>query len=226
MNVDSDLEFYVYWFSEKQIATVIVPSTNEDPEFGFKFATDNLYRRVFIKNVKKKSCASSIFKTTKSFNNNMRGAFLTHINNNPVFSEADAVAQLKTLQDQGVEKFSITFAPERPITGKKLKRAIDDYHYFVPGTTKKVKGNHFEEPATDMDAVDDGSTRYHVGTIVYKVFAKTEYKGTVTGYDPSRKLYHVIYMKMMILRTTITMKYVISRSVLSQCQKDTANQRR
>lgn len=82
---------------QKQITTVTVPSTNEDTKSGFEFATNDLYRRIFIKNVEKKSCASSIFKTTKSSNNNIRGAFLTHINNNPVFSEANAVAHLKTL---------------------------------------------------------------------------------------------------------------------------------
>ena len=60
-------------------------------------------------------------------------------------------------------------------TAKKLRRAIDDYHHFSPGTTKKIKSKHIEEPAEDMDAVDDNSTRFHVGTPVFKVFGKVEH---------------------------------------------------
>ena len=35
--------------------------------------------------------------------------------------------------------FSITYALERKLTGKKLKRAIDDYYDLSPGTTKSIK---------------------------------------------------------------------------------------
>ena len=83
--------------------------------------------------------------------------------------------------------------PERPITGKKLWHAIDNYHQFSPGTTKKVKSKHLEEPANDMHDVDDNSTRFHVGTIVFKVFGKVEHRGKVTGFDPVNKLYHIVY---------------------------------
>ena len=71
-----------------------------------------------------------------------------------------------------MKEFSITFAPERPITGKKLWHAIDDYHHLSPGTTKKVKSKHLEEPADDMRDVDDNSTRFHVGTIFLQCLAK------------------------------------------------------
>ena len=99
--------------------------------------TDELHKRVYISNASKKSTASPIYKSKNGFRNNLRGAFLTHINHTPVFSKLDAIKQLKLLKDRGVQEFSITFAPERPITGKKLRRAIDDYHHFSPGTTKR-----------------------------------------------------------------------------------------
>ena len=67
------------------------------------------------------------------------------------------------------------FASEQPVTGKKLCHAIDDYHHFSPGTTKKVKSKHIKEPTEDIQAVDDGSTRFHVGTPVFKVFGKVEH---------------------------------------------------
>ena len=92
-----------------------------------------------------------------------------------------------------MKEFFITFAPERPITGEKLWYAIDDYHYFTPGTTKKVKSKHIEEPTDDIADVDDNSTRFHVGTVVFKVFRKVEHRGKVVGYDPVTKLYQIVY---------------------------------
>ena len=83
--------------------------------------------------------------------------------------------QLKLINDRGVKEFSITFALEQPITRKKLRHAIDDYHHFSPGTTNKIKSKHVEEPADDMDAVDDNFTRFHVGIVVFKVFGKVEH---------------------------------------------------
>ena len=83
----------------------------------------------------KESTASSIYKSKNGFRNNLKGAFLTHINDLPVFSKPDAVKQLKLLKDRELKEFAVTFAPEQPITGKKLCHAIDEYHHFSPGTT-------------------------------------------------------------------------------------------
>jgi hypothetical protein len=101
--------------------------------------------------------------------------------------------QLKSLQDQGVFKFSVTFAPEKKLLGKELKKAMDDFHHFTPGTTKRIKSRPSSEPPDDINTVDDGSTRYHVGTTVYKTFSDEEFKGKVTGYDSSSQLYHILY---------------------------------
>lgn len=38
------------------------------------------------------------------------------------------------------------FAPEQPITRKKLRLAIDKYNHFCPETAKKIKSNHAEKP--------------------------------------------------------------------------------
>ena len=93
----------------------------------------------------------------------------------------------------GMEEFSITFALERPITGKKLRHDTNDYQDFSPGTTKKIKSKHLEEPSEDILPVDDGSTRFHVGTPVSKVFKKVEHQGSVKEYDLVNKLYHIVY---------------------------------
>jgi hypothetical protein len=59
-----------------------------------------------------------------------------------------------------VKEFSITFAPEKKISGRKLKQAMDSYHHFSTGNTKKIKSNYIGESPDNLDTVDDGSTRY------------------------------------------------------------------
>ena len=97
----SELEFYIYPFSEKQTTVVHVSPTEDDPTFGFEMETDELHKRVYISNASKKSTASSIYKSKNGFRNNLKGAFLTHINDIPVFSKLDAIKQLKLLKDRG-----------------------------------------------------------------------------------------------------------------------------
>ena len=57
----------------------------------------------------------------------------------------------------------------------------------------KVCHSDLEEPRKDVLAVDNGATRSHVGIPFFKVFGKVEHGGTVLGYDPVNKLYHIIY---------------------------------
>ena len=56
----SELEFYIYTFSEKQTTVVHVSLTEEDPTFGFEIETDELHKRVYISDTSKKSTASFI----------------------------------------------------------------------------------------------------------------------------------------------------------------------
>jgi hypothetical protein len=92
-----------------------------------------------------------------------------------------------------VLEFSITFAPEKKLLGKELKKAMDDFHHFTPGTTKRIKSRPSSVPPDDINTVDDGSTRYHVVTTVYRTFSDEEFKGKVTGYDSASQLYHILY---------------------------------
>ena len=161
--------------------------------FGFDLKTDELYKQVYIGDATKKSSASFIYKSKNGFINNPKGVFLTYINAIPVFSKSDAVEQLKLLKDRGMKEFAITFVPEQPITGKKSRRVVNEYHYCLPVTTEKIKSKHLEEPSKHILAVDDRSTRFHVGTTVFKVFRKNEHSGSVVGYNPINKLHHIIY---------------------------------
>ena len=59
-------------------------------------------------------------------------------------------------------------------------------------TTTKIKSKYIEKPSEDIQAMDNGSTRFHSGTSVFKVFEKIEHRGEVKGYDPVNKLYHIV----------------------------------
>ena len=68
---------------------------------------------------------------------------------------------------------------------------MDEHYGYTPGTTKTINS----KPVLDSDIsdVDDGTKRYEVGTKIFKVFNDVEYKGTITGYDLKKKLYHILY---------------------------------
>ena len=72
-----------------------------------------------------------------------------------------------------------------------MKKAIDKYYGYTPGTTKTIKSK--PEELSNMEDIDDNTTQFSVGTKVYKVFNDMEYKGTVTGYDHKKRLYHILY---------------------------------
>ena len=68
---------------------------------------------------------------------------------------------------------------------------MDEFYGYAPGTTKIIKSKPKKLP--DMKEVDNGSTRFPLGTYVCKVFNDIEYKGKVQGYDPRKKLYFIVY---------------------------------
>ena len=70
-----------------------------------------------------------------------------------------------------------------------MKKAIDEFNHFIPGTTKTIKAKKPAPP--EPSDLDDNSTRHHVGTKVYKKFDDIEYQGEVKGYDPTTRFYHI-----------------------------------
>ena len=61
--------------------------------------------KVYISNASKKPTASSIYKSKNGFKSNLKGAFLAHTNDIPVFQSPNAVKQLKLLRDRGWKSF-------------------------------------------------------------------------------------------------------------------------
>ena len=75
-----------------------------------------------------------------------------------------------------------------------LKKAIDDYHNYAPGTTKRIKSKP-ERTDEELEVINlPSEKRYDVNTKIFKVFDGAEYKGSVTGYNTQTKLlYHIKY---------------------------------
>ena len=59
------------------------------------------------------------------------------------------------------------------------------------------------EEIANMKDVDDNSTWFLVSTKVYKIFNDVEYKDTVTGYEPKKRLYHILYLSYFKLYVTL-----------------------
>ena len=70
--------------------------------------------------------------------------------------------------------FSITFDPKKKLLGAKLKKTMDEYYGYAPGTTKTTKSKSVID--SDLSDVDDGTKQYDVGTKIFKVFNDVEYK--------------------------------------------------
>ena len=85
IDTSSDLEFYIYPFSEKQTTIAHVSPTGEDHTLGYNQKIDELFKKVYIGDTTKRSSVSSIDKSQNSFRDNLKGTFLTHINDVPVF---------------------------------------------------------------------------------------------------------------------------------------------
>ena len=92
-------------------------------------------------------------------------------------------------------KFKITFSCEKNLQGKKLTRAIDDYHYLTPSTTKQIKSKLFNDDGDEgiSTKLDDQSDYFNIAFKILKVFDNGEYKGKIIGYDSKNWLYQVEY---------------------------------
>ena len=193
----SDLQFFVYPFEDRQFATIPVLPNDKHKRFGLTLADDDLMNRTYVKQIKDKSSAYEALPATRR--SDLRNAFVTHINGDRVFSTEQANKKLDSLykayvkeREQGVEagdfKFHIIFAPELNLTGNKLRKVMDNFQGFKYGTTKRIKSK--PDPT---EIIDDGTARFPFKTKVYKTWDNVEYKGEVQGYDPKYKTYRIVY---------------------------------
>ena len=121
------------------------------------------------------SSAAKSFGTCQRLWKKLCGAFLSHIDGDPVFSTSQSSNKLKAFheqflkaKDQGVDQnflLEINFAPKDKLKGELLKHAIDDYHFLLLGTTKQIKSKVSDDSPETNDVtlkLDDRLKRFKI----------------------------------------------------------------
>ena len=78
------------------------------------------------------------------------------------------------------------------MTKKALEKSIDELSLYLPEGIVTSKTNPEVEVDENEDN-NDGSTRYKLGTNIFKKFDGKEYAGKVVSYDSDSKLYKIKY---------------------------------
>ena len=94
-----DLQFFVYPFSDKEVATIPINLNESSESFGFILNDDELMERTYVKELNNtvKSSAAKSFGNIKSSRQKLRGSYITHINGDPVFTTSQALEKLKSI---------------------------------------------------------------------------------------------------------------------------------
>ena len=87
-----DLDFFVYPFADKEDVTITVNPKAKDDSFGFQLASDDLTGCTYVKELvdSVSSTATKAFKTLESSCKHLCRVYITHIDNFPMFSTAQA----------------------------------------------------------------------------------------------------------------------------------------
>lgn len=122
------------------LKTVKAICTNDN--FGFSLTTDTLSQRVFVSNTKAGSSAARVFSSQRATNNKIRGAYITKIAGNPIFTIDEALAAFRRLLADKASSFQIEFAPERRLTAKQMQRAVREHDLYAPAAFEDIDHNH------------------------------------------------------------------------------------
>jgi hypothetical protein len=108
-----------------------------DPTFGFDLGTDVTSNRVYISAIRDRTSASTLCSSPRAARRKYIGAFVTAINDEPVFTSTDirrAFQQLRAISPTP-SSFTITLAP-KPLPTRcdriKALRELDLYDHFYP----------------------------------------------------------------------------------------------
>ena len=184
----SDLKFY-----DTPFASVISKTLVIDPSrsHGLTISTDLLSNRAYVQDIQKDSPASKLFSTPKATNNKIRGAYLISIDGDPVYTADDVNRKLQQLQDQGVRKFQIEFAPLEKLNTKQFNRARNEFGLYEPQTNPKTRiineKNVYIEDRTPVKLPVKLANDKNIGKRIAKDFSGNIHYGTVVELWKERK---------------------------------------
>ena len=116
--------FYVYPFGSTFVGTIPVPCSNDN--CGISFADDSLTKRAYVTAIAPKSSAAKLNRTIRDTLRKLRGSFITHINDSPVFNSSQVKSALSKAQEKG-GKIKLKFGLEPKLTTNKLRKAFDEF---------------------------------------------------------------------------------------------------
>ncbi len=125
-----DLDFSPSPF--KHLRSYNVEIRCDHPTYGLSLATDTLLQRVYVHNLIPQTSASHLHSSHKASCNKIRGAYITSINDVPVFTLDDARMQFAILRERQVFSFPITFATEKRLTARQYQAALHEHDIFMP----------------------------------------------------------------------------------------------
>jgi hypothetical protein len=96
------------------------------PHFGFHLSTDTATQRVFISNIDAGTSAATLRSSLRATQRKYHGAFITSIDDVPIFTLAQANGEFSKLRARAVTTFCITLAPEPLPTRRDQTIALDE----------------------------------------------------------------------------------------------------
>ena len=109
--------------------------TCDDSTFGMQIGTDELNQRAYLRDIQRDSSVAKMFSSHKAACNKIRGAYIVSINGNPVFTQTDAIRELRKVFDTKAPDVDIEFAPERRLDAKRMRKALIEHDLFRPASS-------------------------------------------------------------------------------------------
>jgi hypothetical protein len=122
LTAPSDFDFSTKPFSTENDHTLKIICADET--YGFRFERDQFTNRAYITDILPNSTAATLASSFRTIQRKYVGAFITAINDTPVFTVDDASHELTQLRPTQISKFTVTIAPE-PLPPKSLPDAAD-----------------------------------------------------------------------------------------------------
>ena len=140
VDVEEELQFYVYPFAKMESKQMRVLSTCSRPNFGLVIERDPQYNRAYVLDVDAKSSAAKLCSSLKATQKPIWLSYIVEIAGHRIFTKSEATTALSQIRDEGVCEFRITFAIEPPLSTRQRRHNANELALFDP-QTKWIKMN-------------------------------------------------------------------------------------
>ena len=140
IEVEDELQFYVYPFAKMEEKMLKVPPTCTCPNFGLQFEYDSQYNCAYVLDVDAKSSAAKLFLSFKASWKAIRLSYIiVEISGRCIFTKSEATNALSKLRNEGVSQFHIMFTIEPALNARQRRHNANELALFDSRT--KLTGN-------------------------------------------------------------------------------------